>query len=234
MGETTEALTLLLTRPEAQSRAFAARLAALAGRPLPHVIAPLFEVVPTGAGIPGQGVLALTSGRAVENLPAGVLKGRRVYCIGAVTAGLVRAAGAEALLAGDDGEALVARLMADRPGSVVLLRGDHVAGDPATRLIAAGIPVTEIRVYATRDLPLNDAALVLLAEGGAILAPVFSPRSADLLARAAAEALPRLTVAAISRAAAAPLAGAARVVVSTRPDAEAMARLVLTLWPGLP
>lgn len=234
MGETTEAVTLLLTRPRAQSTAFAARLEAMAGRPVPHLVAPLFEIEPTGTGIPPDGVLAITSGRAVDALAGGVLNGRRAYCVGTATAALARAAGAEAIEAGADVEALLARLIADRPGQVVLLRGDHSAGDPADRLRAAGIAVTEVQVYSTRDLPLTDAARRLLAGGGRILAPVFSPRSAELLAGAAAQALPRLTVAAISRAAAVPLARAGRVVVSSRPDADAMARLVLTLWPDLP
>src|SRR5690606_8792232 len=133
MGETTKAApgakTLLLTRPAAQSRAFLDLLERRAGSPLPHVISPLFETRPTGARIPAAGTLVLTSGRAVEALAPGALQGRFVYCVGPRTAALARDAGAEAVDGGGDLERLAARLVADRPGRLVHLRGTHVAGD---------------------------------------------------------------------------------------------------------
>lgn len=229
MGETTEAKTLLLTRPEAQSRAFLAQLEAVAG-PMRHVISPLFELRPTGAPVPPTGEIVLTSGRAVEALEPGVLAGRRAWCVGPRTAAMAREAGAEIVGQAADAAGLRVAMAAAGVRAAVHLRGDHVAGD----LALPGLNLEEIRVYESKDRPLTPEASRLLAGTGAVLAPVFSPRSARLLAQAAGTSLGRLTVVAISAAAAAPVAGAARVTVAPRPDGAAMQSVVLSLWRDLP
>lgn len=234
MAETTETTgkTLLLTRPLAQSQAFLSDLSQALGAPPPAVISPLTETTPTGATIPAEGVLILTSGRAAD--AAGVaLAGRLAYCVGDRTAEIARQAGATAISASGDAEALIARILADRPGPMVHLRGTYTATDIAARLAAQGIACKEVIVYRTDDLPLTGEARTLLSGTGPVLAPVFSPRSASLLAAAVGPTLARLTVAAIGPAAAAPLA-AANPAVADRPDGGAMLALTLRLWAGLP
>lgn len=234
MDQTTDAaMTLLLTRPVAQSERFLAILTEALGARPPAVISPLAEMLPTGAVVPAKGALALTSGRAVE--AAGeILAGRVAYCVGARTAELARQAGAKAISADGDAEALLALIMRQRPDRVIHLRGDHQRGDLVARLRLAGVEADELELYRTRDLPLTTAARRLLDGRGRILAPVFSPRSAARLAEAAGPALARMVVAAISPAAAAPLAGAQYVEFSEAPNAEALAALTLRLWRGLP
>jgi uroporphyrinogen-III synthase len=232
MGETTKAVTLLLTRPQAQSEEFLDRLTTALGHRPRALIAPLAAFVPTGAAIP-EGAAILTSGRAVEAAgPA--LAGRTAYCVGARTAALAQAAGAAAVSADGDAEALLALVLALRPRRAVHLRGAEATGDLAARLTAGGVPTADVILYRSVPVDPPPALAALLASGTPVLAPVFSPRSAARLAEVAGDAVGRVTVVAISAAAAAPLAGAARVAVADRPDAATMATLVLRLRADLP
>ena len=136
MGETTKAApaaTLLLTRPEPQSRDFLGRIEAQAGMSLPHLISPLAEIAATGAAVPATGTLMLTSGRGVEAAGA-ALRGRQVYCVGPATAARAREAGASVLAMAPDLDALIAVLLDRRPADLIHLRGTHTTGDPTARL----------------------------------------------------------------------------------------------------
>ena len=135
--------TLLLTRPEPLSRAFLAACEAAANRSLPAVIAPLWNSRPTGAAIPGEGELIVTSGRAVE--AAGSLSGRLALCVGDRTAELARAAGAQAISAGGTQDDLLALILARSPAPLIYLRGDHPRGGLTELLRGTGRTVTEIR-----------------------------------------------------------------------------------------
>jgi uroporphyrinogen-III synthase len=229
MGETTKATTLLLTRPERQSTEFLDLLEARLGYRPKAVISPLAAFVATGADVP-EGAAILTSGRAVEAARA-ALDGRDAFCVGDRTATLARAAGASARSAAGDAEALIRLVLAARPARAVHLRGDESTGDLAARLTAGGVSTAEAVVYRTEPLAPSPAMAALIASGRPILAPVFSPRSARRLADAGIG--PGVAVAAISAAAAEPLA-AVRVSVADRPDAASMADLVLRLWGDLP
>jgi uroporphyrinogen-III synthase len=176
----------------------------------------------------------VTSGRAIQSLAEGTLVGRRVYCVGDRTAELAGAAGAATVLAAADAGELAAQIIADGPAHVIYFRGEHASVDLAGMLRAGGVETLEFRVYESIDRPLSPEALELLAGSATVLAPVFSARSATLLAQAVGEAAPRLVVAAISDKAAAPLAVARRIGVAASPDAEALASVVLSLWRDLP
>lgn len=193
------------------------------------MISPLMRMRPTGAEVPGEGALAFTSGRAVE--AAGDLTGRLAYCVGDRTAEAARAAGAQAISVSGDVEALFTRLCDDRPALVTHLRGDHTRGDLAPRLRAAGIPASSVEVYRTEDMPLTPSARALLNGSDEVIAPVFSPRSAALLALA--EATAPLTILAISQAAARPMMGKGAIVVADRPDADTLARMVAARFGNL-
>ncbi|MEO1705550.1 MAG: uroporphyrinogen-III synthase, partial [Pseudomonadota bacterium] len=69
------------------------------------------------------------------------------------------------------------------PGRLLHLHGEHTRGDIAGRLATAGVDCREIIVYQqlAQDLPSD---LIARSQAGLhLLAPVFSPRTATLLAR---------------------------------------------------
>ena len=215
--------TLLITRPDAQGRDFLGALEAAAGRSLHAVLSPLMEIVPQdwrpdrryGTGV-------ITSANALPALAR--LPGLPVLAVGPRTAGLARQAGHPSTEGGGDVEALLGTIARLRPpGPLLHLRGEVSRGDLAGRLRAQGIETDEAIVYRQEARPLTDSAQKLLSGSAPVLAPVFSPGTAQLLAQAGPFAAP-LDLVAISAAAAealGPLA-ASGVTIAARPDGEAM------------
>lgn len=171
--------TLLLTRPHAASRRFAE---GLQGANI--VIAPLMEIVATGADVSldgGQGVI-LTSEAAVAFLPPARLP---AYCVGPRTARAAQAIGLEAEVCGPDAEGLVTALRNRHlKGHLVHVHGTHTRGDIAKRLTADGLVVTGIAAYDQRAATPLPAFHRALAQPELIV-PLFSPRSAALFSKAA-------------------------------------------------
>jgi uroporphyrinogen-III synthase len=210
---------LLLTRPAAQSRAFAARLA-----DVPHeaVIAPVSRIVPRfwdralAQGIRG---VILTSANAVPAVAD--LAPLPAWCVGKATARAAAAAGFRARAGGGEAAALVAELAAVRPeGPLLHAHGEHLARDLAAALAGSGIEIRSAAVYSAELLPWPEGLLPSLA-GRRIVAPVFSPRTAAELAARLGAWTEGVQVVAISPAAAARLtpALAARARVAAHPDA---------------
>lgn len=207
---------LLLTRPAADSRRFAQGFAGW------HVvIAPVLEIVAVphdGARLAGAEVLVFTSAHAVP--AAGPGRGRAAFCVGPRTAAVARAAGF-AVTEGP-GDAAGLRPMLQGVGGAVHPHGAHLAAD-------LGVP--GIVVYDQRAVALTAQARALLATRGAqVIAPLFSPRSAALLAAQARDVAAEIWIAAISPAARraydAPHAG---VVEAARPDAAGLRDAILDL-----
>jgi uroporphyrinogen-III synthase len=215
--------TLILTRPRAQSLAFAATLRArLPGRFRP-VLAPLLEIAPLPAPLELGGLqgLVFTSANGVEQFAArSAERGLPAFCVGEMTAAAARRLGFAARAAGGDVAALAALVAAaHRPGAGAFLhlRGRHAAGDLAGQLAAAGVPARAAEIYDQVPVPLDGEALALLKAGAAEVLAFFSPRSARLFgeaARAAAWGLGGATAVSLSAAADAALGvpvGARRV-----------------------
>lgn len=225
--------TLLLTRPEAQSRRFAAQFTVRFGKNWPIVIAPLQEIVALGAVVPEARELIFTSENAVAPLVAlSPSAGRRAWCVGARTARVAAQAGFSVVCTGGNAQALVAEILAARPvGPLLHARGRHVASSVADTLNSAGIETFEVRVYdqIAQPMPANGAAL--LRGTVPVLAPVFSPRSAQLFAEAAAGASAQLMIAAISAAAAKPCRALrpAGLEIAAQPDANGVLAAVARL-----
>jgi uroporphyrinogen-III synthase len=231
--------TLLLTRPEAQSRDFAAALeAALPGR-FRTVTAPLIEIVPLQGPLALEGVQALlfTSANGVEQFAARCTdRGLPALCVGDLTAAAAAAAGFTARSAGGDVEAL-ARLAQEtcRPGAgdLLHLRGRHAAGDLVARLRAAGLPARAAEIYQQRPRAMSPEAAAMLKGGGVDVVAVFSPRSARLFTEAAVGAgwsLGRTAAVSLSRAADAALSGRfERRIVASRPDRAGMIAALASL-----
>lgn len=219
--------TLLLTRPAPQSQRFAAEYAARFG-PLPVLVAPLMQIriLPLSQGLVGMDGVILTSENAVAALAPQTDLRPPAWCVGPRTETAARAAGFPVAGVAEDAPALANLLRTRAPGQVLLhARGRHVASDFPHWLAPAGITVEEATVYEQDPCPLTPEAQELLAGPGPVLAALFSPRSALLLARAAgATATRRLHIAAISAAvaqAAEPLAPL-RLDIASRPEAGAM------------
>lgn len=205
----------LLTRPEAQSRAFAAELLGIE-----VVIAPILRIAPVAfdparAGeAPG---FVFTSANAVSF--AGAARGRPALCVGAQTADAARAAGFAVVEGPGDAEGLLP-LLAGREDWL------HLHG----RYLARSLPVAGIAVYDQIAQPLNAAARAAIMGMQPLILPLFSPRSAMLLSQQTIGATAPIATVAISDRADAAYAGPA-VTRRTAPDPDraAMRQVILSL-----
>lgn len=230
---------ILITRAEAQAKAFAAELeAALPGRFSP-LYWPLIRIVPEAVPVRLDGIQALlfTSANAVRVFAA--MEARRdlpALCVGDETARVAQALGFAAESAhGNAGD--LARMAAGAwlpgAGAYLHLRGREAAGDLAGALMSEGIEVREQVVYDAQPaagLPEEVAVRLVAGDLPAIL--FFSPRSARIFesfhrdARTAGQgwALGGTDAICISAATAAPLgqAGFGRIRVAPSPDRAGM------------
>lgn len=208
----------LLTRPVAQSAAFAAELPGV-----DCLIAPILriEALPFDAarlaGAPG---LIFTSANAVPF--AGPGQGRRALVVGPQSAAAAREAGF-----------VVEEGPGDAEGMLPLLEGRadwlHLHG----RHRARALPVQGIAVYDQVAQPLSAPARAALAGARPLILPLFSPRSAALLSDAAASAQAPIATVAISARADAAYRGPARLrLLAERPEGVAMARVITSLALG--
>lgn len=223
--------TLLLTRPEPQSRAFLAECEALAGRRLSSVISPAMSIEPVGdvPALDKYASLIFTSGNGVKAALAGAtLAGRLVLTVGEKTAEMARNAGAEAVVLGEDVESFIANARRVK-GPALFCRGVHSRGRLAERLGEAGVRVDEAVLYEQATRPLTPAALQLLSGSAPVVAPVFSPRTARLIGAYGVITAP-LTIVAMSSAVADAWGGGGTVLVAGAPNAEAMAKMVVGLF----
>jgi uroporphyrinogen-III synthase len=230
---------MLLTRPAAQGDRFAADLLARFGTAVEPVTSPLMvpELLAPDWPEDTYSCLILTSEAGVEGAvrlrEAGRTLPVRAICVGDRTAAVARGSGFDAQSAQGDAEALIALILAgDEVGPFLHLRGKDARGDIAPRLSAKGRPTVAAVVYDQRAVPLTDAARRLLAGDRAVVVPLFSPRSVDLLVAQGPFTAP-LRVAALSPAVAARAVGLGpeRMVVAERPDAAAMMDAVASLIP---
>lgn len=214
--------TVLLTRPEADSRRFAALLP-----DLPVLISPILRIVPVPHDrrrlAQAEGFV-FTSAHGVAAVGDG--HGRRALAVGPRTAAAARDAGFLVTEGAGDASGLM-DMIAACPLPLLYPRGRHVA---------QRLPVEEIVVYDQQPLPLSQEAGELLAGPAPVILPLFSARSAGLL-RAAMPSRPAapLLLAAISRAA---LTGwtdtgadvePVRTELAAQPNSEGMRAAVIRL-----
>ena len=238
---TATATPVLLTRPHEQSLAFAAVLDSRFGDRLRCIVAPLMAPRFLSPQMP-EGhfdAVIFTSLSAVDaarrlNAPLPT----RAFCVGARTAEAARAAGFVATSAEGDAGDLVAAILSDPPkGRLLHLRGQDSTGDVAERLTAHGITTIPVILYRQDPQPLTADATSLLQNPAPVILPIFSPRSAELLATALpAPSRARLHIAAMSAsvAKAAAVLPHAALVIARQPDADSMLDAVGTLLADLP
>lgn len=211
---------VLLTRPEPESLRFAVCLG------VPTLISPLLRIERRRGPVPAADALLLTSGHGVAAwVEAGGARSIPAWCVGPRTAAAARAAGLDVRATAADAVAL-ADIVPDDAPPLLHARGAHTRGGLAGRLRARGLRVAEAVVYDAVAVPLTEEAR-RAARAGPVVAPVFSPRTACLLAEAWPEgALGHLHAVALSPAVARALP-VPPFRVATRPDGAAMAEATL-------
>lgn len=172
---------LLLTRPQDSAEDFA-RTAAWTGR---VVISPILDLRwrAIDPPAPDEG-LVFTSQHGVRAVAR--VTARRdwpVWCVGPATQAAAMAAGfAAPHPGGGTAQTLIVRLLAAPPGiPLVHVHGGHVVTDLVGQLSEAGLSARGVVAYDQIACPLSDAAMQCLSAEGAVVVPVFSPRSARLL-----------------------------------------------------
>lgn len=170
-------MPVLLTRPEAQSRAFAEALRDRFGPELPIVESPLLEIqyVQPDVSFDGFDGLVFTSQNGVASAARlGVPTGLRAYCVGNRTAEAARAIGFSVTSASADVTALGVVIDQSAQGQSLLhMRGRHVAGKMPSQ-------VTSVVTYEQVPLAMNKRAKDLLRDAKEVAIPLFSPRTSEL------------------------------------------------------
>ena len=223
---------LLLTRTEGSARRFHDMLGHVPDHAL--IVSPLMSIRFREAlpDIAEGTILLLTSANAARAYAAlGGPQSLHAYAVGDATAAAAREAGLEAESAGGDVEALLARLLEDRPDAPLLhLRGAEARGNLTGRLAAAGLAATEVVIYDQPLQPFSAEARDALDGEAPVVAPLFSPRTAQAFAKGRPFAAP-LYIVAMSEAVAEAAAGidAARMTIAEAPDAASMAHETVRL-----
>ncbi len=232
MVKQSRAVTILLTRPLAQSVRFQREVLHALG-PMPVVISPLMAPQYLTPPIPPRPYTAIifasvTAVDAAQRISAiGVGLPKLAYCVGDRTAMAARAAGFKPRSAQGDAVDLVAMIIAQNPtGPLLFLRGHDSRGDIGENLILAGIDTVSIVVYDQIAQPFSAEAVKVLNGPDPIAVPLFSPRSARLF-RADLTRLrldPPLWIAALSPAVAAELDAKTipRLQIARSPDSASM------------
>jgi uroporphyrinogen-III synthase len=228
-------MRVALFRAQDDGERTADRLRALGHEP---VLAPVIEIVPTGATIPRAAFdgYVFTSGRAIEALRPDQhveLRGWPCFCVGTRTAAVASKAGlADIRVGSGDAEDLAALIGATLPlGARLLFLAGRDRKDTIERQLGgSGYRVDVAEVYEAKPVsswsgPVREA--FGRNEVGAALH--FSRRSADLalhLATVAGVLQPLLAAAhhCLSQDASVPLAafGVARIVVAERPSEDSL------------
>lgn len=213
---------LLILRPEPGASETAARARALGLEP---VVSPLFEVRPLAWTAPDPDrfdAVMVTSANALRHCGPGLDRFRRLPCwaVGERSAEAARDAGFGEVHAGPgDGAALAAEMA--RAG---VRRAFHPCGRDRADAEAPGLKVAHLPVYAA------EPAGRLAADPHGAVALLHSPRAAARFAGLVPRGRARVTLAAISEAAAAAAGpGWERVAVAARPREDALLALAAAL-----
>lgn len=186
---------LLLTRPDPGSRTTLSMLTSAMGKAPEAVISPLMRIeyrqlVPP---LPQDAVLLFSSSHGVfATAKQETRRHFKALCVGDATMQAARVQGFDAISAGGDADDLVRLTVAEmsgHPGVAVHAHGEHSLGDIASRLRKQGIRAQERVVYRQLAHPLTDEAAQAL-ETRRVIAPVYSPRTARLLAGAISDLAP--------------------------------------------
>lgn len=231
------AQSILLTRPAAASARFAATLDAMFGPRIRVVISPLMVAVFRQPVLPARRFAALiltseTGAEAARRISAeGTVLPALAYCVGDRTAQAARKAGFTATSAEGDAAALLSLMAKTAPtGPLLYLHGRETQGDVAETLVAAGRETFSAIVYEQNAQPWTDEARRLVNGTRPLVLPLFSARSARLVARAGRGVAP-LRIAALSPAVALAAADLRpdHLTVAAQPTADSLLKAITSL-----
>jgi uroporphyrinogen-III synthase len=222
-------LRVAITRTLPDAERTAERVRALGAEP---VLAPLITIIPCAynTNVEDAQALLFTSANGVRAFPdARRLRAKPVLTVGDATAEAARDAGFSDVRSADGDVGALAVLakatLQPNAGKLVHIAGDHVAGDLASELRAAGFTIERRVAYAARS------ALTLPPE---LLQPLdivlfHSARAAETFVALGAPNADKLTAACISDAVAQAAGKArwARIIVSPAPRDDALLRAAL-------
>lgn len=183
--------TLLITRPEADARAFAEEAEALGFSP---VFEPLLEIAPLPApplpDAPPQALVFTSTNGVRAFVQAYPLPPCPAYAVGDATARAAKAAGFDAVRsAGGDVHALERLVLAElepSAGPLIHSAGQSVAGDLQGALTKAGFRVVRLPLYQSSKAQALSRSLIMRFENDEIdNAAFFSPRTATAFVRLA-------------------------------------------------
>lgn len=237
-------IPVLITRAAPQAQRFAQSLRAALPDRLQLVIAPLMQAEFLNPPLPrlafGAVILTSETGAAAAGrlIAQGHVLPKRTFCVGDRTAEAAISAGLEPLSAGGAAADLLALILSHPdPGAMLYLHGEDRAADLAQALRAQRL-VHSVVAYRQTPCPLTPEAMTLLGQDGLVIAPIFSPRSARLLAQALPKALSaQLIPVTISENATRALPPDLAEIAQTAaaPDAKAVLEAVIVainrLWP---
>lgn len=183
---------------------------------LPCVISPILRIEPVPhdheALISADGFV-FTSVHAIP--AAGPGRGRLALCVGERTGETARQAGFDVRVGNGFAEGLLPLIEA---ATIPLIH-------PHGRHVAKRLPVPNMVVYEQIALPLQENARELLGRDQPVILPVFSPRSAELLAKEVQNAMAPIWLVAISRAAMAGFHGpVTKAIIAKEPTSQAMVK----------
>jgi uroporphyrinogen-III synthase len=173
---------LVLTRAEPDSRRFLGRIHD--HLPVAAIFSPVFQIVPLQVrmeGVPDH--VVFTSVQGVAAAARFDLSSARAWCVGPATTHAARLAGFDAADGGGDVERLTQTLRQARPaGTILHLHGKHVAGDLVGALTRAGLKAQGLACYDQQINPPRPALISAVQGTSPLVFPLFSPRSALILA----------------------------------------------------
>jgi uroporphyrinogen-III synthase len=151
------------------------------------LISPVMEIRPVNFSVDFDrySTLVFSSGNGVRAAAAREnLSGRRGIVVGDRTAEVARDCGMDVVSAKGGSQELLSAVKKAKPsGRVLLVRGKHTTGDVKKGLISAGIDTDSVVGYDQVSMPLSPAAIHVLRGERRVIIPLFSPRSAVLLAK---------------------------------------------------
>ena len=216
---------LLVTRPVETARRFAQRIEDVYGTGFQTILSPALEIVQLDPEVPTEcDHLILTSANGVRQaIRINIKVTGSVFCVGQRTADLAKSHFFSAIRAGSCAKELIERVSKQNiDGAILHLSGTHTRGDIVENLMKRGLKASRAIAYDQRLLtPTYDAKDALKGTLPIVL-PLFSTRSAGLLAQCKVNA--PVHVVAISEVVKASLPDAFRqsVKVADAPDEDHM------------
>lgn len=196
MVSQSRAIPVLITRPMPQADRFARALRDRYKDRVVPILTPLLAATLLYPDLPEGSFRSViltseTGARAAAAFARQLPK--RAYCVGDRTAQVAQDLGFQTISADGDADRLF-HLLLTRPNDAPFLhlRGREARGDLVARLVTAGLGADQAVVYAQEPQDLSAEAISALSGNQPVIAPLFSPRSAELFRRALG-ALPNRT-----------------------------------------